>query len=124
MYICHHGKAIWSQSPVKCLDFEAKRIAETKATHSLTWLGKFEQRMSELTTSRFILPEPRILHLRSSAHAAHRTPTAPLIFLVCAMSYPQFGYPYSSAPQVKGLLQRSDNGDGRGQSHHWKSFPT
>lgn len=77
MYFCHRGEANRSQNPVKCSNFEAQRIAETKATYSLTWLGKFEQLMGELTTSRFILPEPRILQLRSSAHAAHRTPTTP-----------------------------------------------
>lgn len=34
------------------------------------------------------------------------------------MSYPQFGYPYSSAPQVKGHLQASDRAWEKGESHH------
>lgn len=56
MHFRHRGEASRSQSPVKCLDFEAKRIAETETTHLLTWLGKFAQRMGD--TARFILPEP------------------------------------------------------------------
>lgn len=63
MYFCHRSEARRSQNPVKCSDFEAKRKAGTKTTHLLTWLGKFEQLMGELTTSHFVLPEPRILQL-------------------------------------------------------------
>lgn len=39
------------------------------------------------------------------------------------MSYPQFGYPYSPAPQVKGLLQRSERGMGEGRTTTDFHFP-
>lgn len=39
------------------------------------------------------------------------------------MSYPQFGYPYSPAPQVKGLLQRSERGMGEGRTTTECHFP-
>ena len=108
MYLCGRCEAGRSQSPLEAPDCEAKRIAAAVAAHFPTQLEKFAERVSELTRSS-ALPSQRLEAGGPGAVAAPRrppragprrprppTPAAP------AMSYPQFGYPYSSAPQVRG----------------------
>lgn len=79
--------------------------------------------MGELTTSPFILPEPRILQLRSSAHAAHRTPTAPPTFLGCARHVlPAVWIPLFLCSSGKGTDKGLTTGMGEGRATSGSHF--